>query len=503
MKISTYLLIFFTLVSNFSFSQSVDDAFSQKNMRKDLSVFKEIREKANSGLYKYLTKSQIDSIYTWADGEIEKSFTYRAFYNVICKLTDYEGSVHNETSLPDKIKQNLSKEKSGYFPFPVKWIDGKWLINFENGEIPLGAEIVSIDDVSIEEIISNFNKYYTTDGDNLTGKRIGIRTHFAKYYRLQYGLKNDFKVIYKFHNSNSVESKVIKSVSYSAYYNNFYKRYSSRFDNIYYQDLAEDQKYNFVKINDETAVLTIYTFDMGDENSKEHLNYVKFLDSIFIQLKNESIKNLIVDVRQNGGGTDPNDIVTYSYLTQRNFQENKQAWISFKKIPLLRYYNIGAPRFLRPLGVGKYNKEFQEIFPKEINHRYYQNEKSVDHRIWTPNKNAFSGNIYLLVSPAVASAASLFAAMVAGNKNTITIGEETMGGYYGHNGHSPLEYKLPKSKIVTQFSVVNLEQDVPKKDNQIQGRGIITDYNVAQSYQDYLTQTDTQLNFVYDLIKKN
>ena len=51
-----------------------------------------------------------------------------------------------------------------------------------------------------------------------------------------------------------------------------------------------------------------------------------------------------------------------------------------------------------------------------------------------------------------------------------------------------------------QFSVVNLEQDVPKKDKQIQGRGIIPDYDVVQSYQDYLTQTDTQLNFVYDLI---
>ena len=93
--------------------------------------------------------------------------------------------------------------------------------------------------------------------------------------------------------------------------------------------------------------------------------------------------------------------------------------------------------------------------------------------------------------------------MLAGNENTITVGEETMGGYYGHNGHTPLEYKLPKSKMVILFSVVNLEQDVPKKENQIQGRGIIPDYNVVQSYQDYLTQTDTHLNFVYDLIKKN
>ena len=470
-------------------------------MRKDLSVFKEIREKANSGLYKYRTKAQIDSIYTWADKEITTSSSYRDFYNIICQLTNFEGSVHNETAIPDKIMQNLRKETSGYFPFPVKWIDGKWSVNFEEGTIPLGSELISIDNVAIEEIISNFNKYYTTDGDNLTGKRIGIRTHFAKYYRLHYGLKNEFLVKYKGQKTNSLETKVIQSVSYSAYYSNFVKRYSAKFDDIYYADLPNDKKYNFKKINDSTAVLTIYTFDMGNENSKEHYTYVVFLDSIFTTIKKEHVKNLIVDVRQNGGGTDPNDLVTYSYLTQRNFQENTKAWISFKKIPLLKYYDTKIPRFLRPILIGKFNKEFQEIFTKEIDDKFYQNENSDDHKIRTPNKNAFTGKIYLLTSPAIASAGSLFASMLAGNSNTITVGEETMGGYYGHNGHTPMEYKLPNSKIVTQFSVVNLEQDVLKKENQIVARGIIPDYEVSQTYEDYLNDEDTQMKFVLEFIK--
>ncbi len=470
-------------------------------MHKDLAIFKEIRVKVNSGLYKYRTKAQIDSIYNWADKEIATSSSYREFYNIICQLTNFEGSVHNETAIPNKIMQNLRKETSGYFPFPVKWIDGKWLINFEEGTIPLGSELISIDNVAIEEIISNFNKYYTTDGDNLTGKRIGIRTHFAKYYRLHYGLRDNFTVKYKSRNTDFIETKVIESVSYSGCYANFSKRHSAKFDNIYYSDLSEDKKYNFKKANYSTGVLTVYTFAMGNENSKEHLKYVAFLDSIFTAIKKDDIKNLIVDVRQNGGGTDPNDLVTYSYLTQRNFQENKQAWISFKKIPLLKYYDSKIPRFLRPLFVGKFNKEFQEIFTKQIDDKFYQGENSDDHKIWTPNKNAFAGNIYLLTSPAIASAGSLFAAMLAGNKNTITIGEETMGGYYGHNGHNPMEYKLPNSKIITQFSVVNLDQDVLKKDNQIFGRGIIPDYEVSQNYEDYLNHEDTQMKFVLEYIK--
>jgi len=104
----------------------------------------------------------------------------------------------------------------------------------------------------------------------------------------------------------------------------------------------------------------------------------------------------------------------------------------------------------------------------------------------------------LLIDPTVASSASLFATMVVENTNTIAIGEETMGGYYGNNGHSSLEYKLPKSKIEFYFSVVNLEQDVVTKDNQKYNSGIIPTIEVVQSFEDFLTNKDTQLNFTKD-----
>src|SRR5690606_31034324 len=99
--------------------------------------------------------------------------------------------------------------------------------------------------------------------------------------------------------------------------------------------------------------------------------------------------------------------------TNRNFQENKQAWVSFKKIPFLKYYDSNVPRFLRPIVLSSYNEEFQQIFPLEKDGNYYQTEKSSDHQIRTPNKNAFTGKVYLLISPAVASAGSLFAGMLA------------------------------------------------------------------------------------------
>lgn len=497
-----YIYLFFVFLSITSFAQSIDDAFSQEKMRKDLEVFKQTRESANSGLYKYRTKQEIDSIYHWANEQIKKSSTYRDFYNIICQLTDFEGSSHNSTRLPKKYTKSLKEETSGYFPYPLKYIEMKWVLNYAEGEIPLGAEIVSINNNKIEDIIPNLYKYYTTDGVNTTGKRIVLEPNFGKLYRNHYGLVNQFSVAYKPNNSNEIITTTLKSISYKGYTKNVSKRYSRPFDYVNYKDWKEDEVYDYKIINAKTAILTVNDFGMGNEKDPMHLRYAAFLDSVFTDVKQREICNLIVDVRYNGGGDDPNDLITYSYLTNRNFQENKQAWISFKKIPYVKYAYTKVPRIFRPFGVGKYNREFQKEFPKEVDGKFYQDETSNDHKVRIPNKNTFNGTIYLLISPRVASAGSLFAAMVAGNENSIVIGEETMGGYYGHNGHTPLGYVLPKSKIETFFYAVNLEQDVPKKSNQMYNRGIIPDYEITQTYDDYLNQKDTQMEFVLKLINE-
>lgn len=77
MNKETYFSLFLLIISNIVFSQSIDNSFSQEKMLKDLELFKNIRLEANSGLYKYRTKQQIDSIYNWAEKEIKKSSSYR------------------------------------------------------------------------------------------------------------------------------------------------------------------------------------------------------------------------------------------------------------------------------------------------------------------------------------------------------------------------------------------------------------------------------------------
>jgi hypothetical protein len=77
-----------------------------------------------------------------------------------------------------------------------------------------------------------------------------------------------------------------------------------------------------------------------------------------------------------------------------------------------------------------------------------------------------------------------------------------MGGYFGHNGHIPMEYQLPNSKITTTFSIVNLEQDVIKKKNQKIGRGIIPDIYKVQTLEEFINNEDDTIKFTLRLIGK-
>ncbi|MFD1603112.1 S41 family peptidase [Flavobacterium artemisiae] len=495
---SKIILILIFLLPLFTFSQN--EKWPAEKLKQDLTIFKQIREKANSGVYKYRTKKEIDSIYSWAFLEISKPRTLLDFYKIMLKITDFEGSLHNDTTLPDDF---LNKYSSGnlFFPYPVKLVENKLIVNFQNSEIPLGSQIHSINKIKTNTLLGVFHKYYTTDGYNISGKSIGIGSSFAKYFEMEYGSQKAFVVEYSLPNQTEKITKTVAGISNDVRKGNFKNRHSLPIDSLQYGKIKT--KYSFKVISSNTSLLTINTFAIGrNAKDKEHLIYKKYLDSCFQYLSNNSqIKNLIVDVRNNGGGTDPNDILTFSYLTQKPYRENSSAYVNFQQIPFPEYlvYEETEPQKQKEERKD-FEDEVKEEFPTLMNQKYIQDQKF--NLVLQPDKNSFKGQIYLLISPRIASAGSLFASLVAGNTNAIVIGEETMGGYFGHNGHTPIEYELPNTKIKTQFSIVNLEQDVPKKANQIFARGIIPDHEVKQTLEDFMQNKDTQFEYTLKLIEQ-
>ena len=485
------------LLGLFSFSSIVirekikdkpDKSITKRQLIRDYEIFQSIMERANSGLYKYHTKVEIDSSFLHNKNQINNTTTYREFYILLWETFDYSGSCHNSLNFYSKLADRV-EAKPFFFPLPLKRLDRTLYSNIEYENIPLGSEIISVNGVSAVDFLNKVSKYTSSDGHNLTGKYSFIETDWFPFNTyIAFGGQSHFIIEYKV--SGTLKKTTIKSVKYSTCIDLYNERHSKIFER------RNKDNYSFKYLDSLNAgLLTVKTFSLGGPKSKRHAIYKQFLDSIFLELNSNQVPNIIVDIRGNGGGQDPNDLLLYSYLTQRNFRENKTAFTIFNRVPYPRYF---APDYFGEKW--SLRRELKDEHNHLIDGKYYQD--STYNLVWKPNKNAYKGRVILLIDPFVASAASLFGCMVKSDTNTIVVGEESCGGYHGHTGHIPVGYKLPHTKISFSFSIVDLEQDVEQLPDEIYGDGIVPDIKVIQTFADFLNQKDTQLDYVLNMLKR-
>jgi len=480
---NSFLLLLWLILAFGSYTQ-----ISQKQLLKDYDLFRRIYEKANAGLYKYHSKEAIDSIFLVNRKCIQSNTSYREFYTILWNVIDFTGSCHNDLTYPDSLKYKL-RSQNIFFPLPLKFLADKLYSNGTCEGIVPGSEILSVNGIDAKAVASEVSRFLSTDGTNTTGKYAFLETKalfFNFYYA--YGPQTSYEIFYK--DSSGIHQTTLQAIDYKSAVENYKRRFIPDYEK------NNKSPYAFRYTDDPgTGLLTVNTFSMGGPESEGHKRYAAFLDSVFTDLKDKNIQNLIVDIRENGGGDDPNDLLLYSYLTKRNFRENQSAYTLFNKVPLRKYYWEEEKGEIKEL-----EEELKDEHGVLKNGKYYQHEKN--NPVWIPKPNAFSGKIYLLISPFVASAGSLFASMVKSDDETIVIGQEALGGYYGHTGHIPVTYKLPETGLFLTFSLVDLEQDVQKLPDQKHGDGVKPDYIVEQTIEEYLNGTDSVLEFTKSLINR-
>ncbi len=457
----------------------------QSRLLADFDLFQRIYQTANSGLYRHRSKKSIDSVFAANRKQIRPGATVLDLYRLLYAVTDYTGSLHSDNYLPARIDSLLKREAS-FFSYPVKLINGTLLINTTHGTLPVGSRLLTINGQNISDILGRLEKYATTDGYNKTGKSFLVGQHFARYYRLDYGHQSMYNLTYLAPGRADISQLTIPAVTYGSYQKAVDQRHSL--------PLERDRPAYELNLIDSlaTARITVRTFDLDDEK-----DYRQFLDSTFRLLNRcPGIRYLIVDVRQNGGGNDPNDLLLYSYLARRSFRENKRAYTIFRNVPFPAY-------FVEETAGERQTLEIElrtEHYARAQRGKYYLRRK--ENPRWLPNPHRFRGKLVLLIGPQVASAGSLFASLVRNDPKAVVIGEETMGGYYGHTGHESVEYRLPNTQIRIRFAIIDLDQDVRVLPFIPRGRGVLPDYTIKETPASFLHNQDTVMHVALQLIKR-
>ena len=468
--------------------------FTSDQLIEDLHTFRTIREKANSGLYVYRTRKQIDSIYQQAEEETRNSRNIFDFYKIIAKVTGFEGSCHNYTDLPNHASYYLT-QKPEYLPITLKNIDGRLLQDSKDNVLPLGAEILSINGIPAKEMISRFSRYYFSDGYSAPYKETtGFERGMLDKFYIEFGTHKNYVISYKW--NGTVKEVSLPGISLE----NFKKLQDSRYSLAFDKKLLSE-KYSLNKEADGIYRLSLRGFDFATgKDDPAYKKFSAFLDQMMDTLEREKIENLIIDLRGNTGGTGALYEKVFSYLTQRPFRDSQYAYTNFNEVPMEEKLVITS-LFLSNGVTDKtgLNAYLKSLYPKAVQGKYYWADDKNPSIM--PNERTFKGQLYLLADQRVASAASHLASLIKSYTNAIVIGKETVGGYYEHNGHLPLLYELPNTGIQTGFSIVHVIQDAQNLPDQKKGQGIIPHIQIQQTDQEFLDQTDVYLKKVSELRK--
>ncbi len=464
--------------------------FQKEEWLGDLATFKRLRLAANSGLWVYRSPQQVDSVYNWAEQEVSRHCEHIFdFYRIIVTLTDFEGSCHNVTYLPQAIEDYFPGQ-SVYFPLAIKYLNGALIHNSAHQKIPLGAEIISVNGITAAALITRLQKYYHSDGFSMPYKyKLAFEKGLKEKYLVEFGPSASYLVRYRWKGEQKVVS--LPGLDAAAFKSMQDKRHSLGLDSFLVKE-----KYSLTRLRNDLFLLSIRGFDFAErQGDASYLRYEAFLDSAFAQLNLSGHNRLILDLRYNTGGAGFLYAKTFSYMSDRPFRDANFAYSSFNEVPEKDALVISP--FLLANGVAHSSGlevHLKQRFPVGVNGKYYLSDSF--NPLILPHKTTFKGTVFLLVDEQVASAGAHLASLVKSYTNCITIGQETCGGYYEHNGHLPFTYQLPHTGIQTGFSIVYVNQDARPLESQAEGRGIVPDINIEPSIEEFLNQQDAALNYI-------
>jgi C-terminal processing protease CtpA/Prc len=475
-----YIVILFLLIATTIYSQN------NTNYLDDLRIYREIVETSHTGMYLYTSKTEFDSLFAVVEQKIKNNEikNVREYYVLLAKLHTKLRCGHSNMFASNEVFSEIDSSSRAFFPYEVKFIKDTLVIAENYGSIKKGTQIISINNKSIKEITDDIFQIISSDGYNATLKYHELDNNFAVKYYLMYGPVYDFFIKIKPYLSNATKVIKVKGI---------------KGKNLPAENISNLKPVDIQFVNNNIAILTIRTFETGTHKNQK--KFFRFLNSSFKQIKAKKISTLILDIRENGGGDDGNDMELASYLINKPFKEDKYRKLNTIDLPLYPEYlhpswyqlmDIPKNKSIEDIK-NKIHKELLKEFYKADDNYYYFKEEEIIKR--EPQDYLFTGKTYILISGNVFSGGALFSALVRDKTNAIFVGEETGGGYYRHTGTIPLIYELPFTKILFSIFIVVNEQDVEQ--NLVpDGRGIIPQIEIYPTIEDFVEGKDAVLDFV-------
>ena len=489
-----------------------------ETLRADIDKVYNQLKKHHPNLYQYTSKVDLDFKFDSLKLEIKKPVNSRAFYKKLAPVVAQVkqghvslGSAYKRFS--KKENKALKKKTFEFYKLGFEYLNQKlWIVKTRGADSSLvGAEVLKIDNEKASELVEIMKTRFASDGYNTTLHNRVVGRNFSTYYYKEKGFVDSLTIQLKL--KDSIFFKTLRRVSKekgrkekdSLKQKEFVKQ--TKLERQKNRTIAKGKRkkarkfgyipkgkeytrnFNFIGIDSSTAYMKIRGFKNG--------NYRKFYKESFKKIDSAKTKNLILDLRDNGGGRIAEINYLYAYLTPKeyNFIEPSEVTrrLSFfpafmnntKSIASKIVSGIATPFVVADnlLKTKKRDGKFYYRFP------YTKTQKPR-----TPN---YTGQLCVLINGNSFSASSLISTHLKGTKRAVFVGEETGGAYNGCVAGLYKIYKLPESKLKIRMGLMQVEAPFKQSPD---GFGIKPDIKIIPTILDRLAGKDAELDWVLNNI---
>lgn len=424
----------------------------------DLQFLNDAVRNGHPANYRREPKIVLDSLILRFEKTLPDSITWRQYEAAVRESVSHIGCVH--TSVKSSPIRQKEKAQEGFFPWSV-FTDGSRIYAYETpkdtaGVPGTGDEIVSVNGMLSTEIISQMMQYRTADGKGETFMQQLINRNFASLYYFYFGQHPIFEITY-----------LHKGHEYAGSYPGSGKTALQARD---WKILPQEGEK--IAVKSKTAHLSVLPGNIQYLRIGSFgKGYKLFYRRVFRYLGANPGQSLVIDLRDNLGGSRSNAEKLLSYL-----------------LPVKTSYSVIRPeQNLGPYLRGKEKMKFRASYfyydVRELFHRKKLSDGVAFKYEIKPRRKA-SGNqpVYVLVNGYTASSSTIVASYLKHHRQAVVVGELTAGGEYRNNGGSYPNLVLPRSGITIHTSTYRMEYDFAREGD----KGIVPDLPViydADSYQ--------------------
>ncbi|MEO6550819.1 MAG: S41 family peptidase [Ferruginibacter sp.] len=493
-KINFFLFIFLlALLSGCAVSKNYNPVkkFSKQELEQDYSLLRNILEKKHPALYWYTPKDSMDYYFDSLYNNIGDSMTEQQFgWKIIAPLTNKIHCGHTSFGMSKNWVNFTKNKRMPSFPLLLKiWGDTMVVtgnLNRKDSMIKRGMLITSINGIRNHALVHRMFQYLPLDGYSDNVNYIRLSSNFPFYHRNIFGL-------YKTYNIKYIDSSGLEKTVQLPMYNPATDSAAKRITSVQVQKLSryeikkekrEDARILEIDTALQTATLSMNTFVNGEGR---HLR--SFMKQSFKKMKQQNIKNLIVDIRSNGGGEVTMYVMLARYIRNTQFKVSDSSYAVARSLaPYTSHIKHG---FFTNIGLF-----FLTHKKQDGNYHFGYWERHV----YRPKKeNHFDGKVYVLTNGPTFSASTLFCNAVKGQANVTIVGEETGGGWHGNSGIMIPDIVLPVTRLRVRLPLFKLVQynHVPKD-----GRGVPPDIFIPPTVEGVRQNIDRKMEIVKGMIRQ-